>query len=198
MTTISKKLVALRKARGVSQRVAASELEVLQSVLSHYETGIREPGLNFVLRACDYYNVSADELLGRSTIETTTPALPDSPEFQQFQATCILLWRLLDAVGGKEALSCGQDYVYDAIYKVFRNVYFQFHAEPQGLSIPSTDFSLLSDADMKLCELRLQRLLQNQENSRPVPSPEELSQDHPEFLQAFRALCASVRHRLSR
>lgn len=35
-------------------------------LLSHYEKGAREPGLDFVVRACNYYGVSADYLLGRS------------------------------------------------------------------------------------------------------------------------------------
>ena len=30
------------------------------------ENGIREPGLAFVVKACDYYHVSADYLLGRT------------------------------------------------------------------------------------------------------------------------------------
>ena len=54
-------------ASGVDQlaRQAAQALEVSQALLSHYENGIREPGLAFVVRACDYYQVSADYLLGR-------------------------------------------------------------------------------------------------------------------------------------
>jgi transcriptional regulator with XRE-family HTH domain len=35
-------------------------------MLSHYENGAREPGLPFVCRACDYYGVTADYLLGRT------------------------------------------------------------------------------------------------------------------------------------
>ena len=50
----------LRQEKGVSQRKAAAELGVSQALLSHYENGVREPGLNFVTKACDYYNVSAD------------------------------------------------------------------------------------------------------------------------------------------
>ena len=34
--------------------------------MSHYENGAREPGLNFVCRACDYYGVTADYLRGRT------------------------------------------------------------------------------------------------------------------------------------
>ena len=47
-------------------RCAAVELGISQALLSHYENGAREPGLGFVCRACDYYGVSADYLLGRS------------------------------------------------------------------------------------------------------------------------------------
>ena len=59
-------LSALRRERNISQRCAAAELGISQALLSHYENGAREPGLGFVCRACDYYGVSADYLLGRS------------------------------------------------------------------------------------------------------------------------------------
>ena len=61
----SRALCLLRQERGVSQRKAASDLGISQALLSHYENGAREPGLNFVCRACDYYGVTADYLLGR-------------------------------------------------------------------------------------------------------------------------------------
>ena len=59
-------LSALRRQRNLSQRAAAADLGISQALLSHYENGVREPGLNFVCRACDYYGVSADYLLCRS------------------------------------------------------------------------------------------------------------------------------------
>ena len=59
-------LSALRRGRNLSQRQAAADLGISQALLSHYETGAREPGLKFVCRACDYYGVTADYLLGRS------------------------------------------------------------------------------------------------------------------------------------
>lgn len=59
-------LSALRREKGVSQRTAATAMGISQALLSHYEKGIREPGLAFVVRACDYYHVSADYLLGRT------------------------------------------------------------------------------------------------------------------------------------
>ena len=64
--TFPQTLSALRRERNISQRQAAAELNISQALLSHYENGAREPGLNFVCRACDYYQVSADYLLCRS------------------------------------------------------------------------------------------------------------------------------------
>ena len=59
-------LSALRRERSINQRTAAADLGISQALLSHYENGAREPGLGFVCRACDYYGVTADYLLGRS------------------------------------------------------------------------------------------------------------------------------------
>lgn len=56
----------LRKERGLSQKQAALELGVSQALLSHYEKGIRECGLDFVVKIADYYDVSCDYLLGRT------------------------------------------------------------------------------------------------------------------------------------
>ena len=64
--SFSDTMSALRRARGLSQRTAAADLHISQALLSHYENGAREPGLAFVCRACDYYGVSADYLLGRT------------------------------------------------------------------------------------------------------------------------------------
>ena len=51
-------LSLLRQEKGVSQRTAAGALGISQALLSHYENGIREPGLAFVVKACDYYGSS--------------------------------------------------------------------------------------------------------------------------------------------
>lgn len=63
-------LSLLRREKGVNQRAAASKLQISQALLSHYENGLREPGLDFLIRACDYYGVSADYLLGRTDGKT--------------------------------------------------------------------------------------------------------------------------------
>lgn len=62
------RLSDLRKEKNISQKEAASCLGVSQALLSHYEKGIRECGLDFLMRACDYYDVTADYLLGLTDI----------------------------------------------------------------------------------------------------------------------------------
>ena len=55
---------SLRRESGLNQREAAAELGISQALLSHYENGLREPRLAFVVKACEYYGVSADYMLG--------------------------------------------------------------------------------------------------------------------------------------
>ena len=63
-------LSLLRKERGLSQKFVAQELGVAQALLSHYEKGKREPGLKFIIRAAEFYDVSTDYLLGRSPVSS--------------------------------------------------------------------------------------------------------------------------------
>ncbi len=62
----SRIITLLRKERKISQKKAAADLGVSQALLSHYEKGIRECGLEFLVKIADYYDVSVDYLLGRS------------------------------------------------------------------------------------------------------------------------------------
>lgn len=60
-------LSALRRENNLSQKKAADNLGISQALLSHYENGVREPKLEFIMRACEYYGVSTDYILGRTT-----------------------------------------------------------------------------------------------------------------------------------
>jgi len=63
------RLTELRKNTGMSQKDVAAVLGVSQALLSHYEKGIRECGLEFLKRAADFYEVSCDYLLGKSSFK---------------------------------------------------------------------------------------------------------------------------------
>lgn len=64
-------LCRLRKERHLNQRTAAAALHISQALLSHYENGLREPGLGFVDAAAFFYGVSVDYLLGRSPVRAS-------------------------------------------------------------------------------------------------------------------------------
>ena len=138
----SRTLSLLRQEKGVSQRTAAGVLGISQALLSHYENGIREPGLAFVVKACDYYGVSADYLLGRTlTRDGTTIGTEElydiSDEKDNSMRGSVLallskkllvnsigmLFDLLGKTGKKEAINAAADYLGTAIYKLFRHLY---------------------------------------------------------------------------
>lgn len=76
-------LSLLRKERNLSQKQVATDLGIAQALLSHYEKGKRECGLEFLVRAADYYGVSTDYLLGRSPVSSgTTISENDIPEVE--------------------------------------------------------------------------------------------------------------------
>ncbi len=64
-TVFAARITSLRKERGMSQKEVALSLGVSQALLSHYEKGVRECGLDFVLKCAEFYNVTTDYLLGR-------------------------------------------------------------------------------------------------------------------------------------
>ena len=71
---LSNILSETRKRRGISQKQAALELGISQALLSHYEKGIRECSLDFLVKAADYYSVTTDYLLGHSTTKNARSA----------------------------------------------------------------------------------------------------------------------------
>lgn len=69
----AKRITKLRKQNGLSQKAAAAQLGISQVLLSHYEKGIRECGLDFVIKAADFYHVSCGYLLGVEQEQETLP-----------------------------------------------------------------------------------------------------------------------------
>lgn len=65
-SVFSTRMAELRREKGLSQREAAAQLGISQALLSHYENGAREPKFEFVSEACDFYEVTADYLFGRT------------------------------------------------------------------------------------------------------------------------------------
>lgn len=168
-TAFSRSLSLLRKERGVSQRAAAKDLGISQALLSHYENGVREPGLLFVKKACDYYRVSADFLLGRTLSRDGATIGPDDVFDPTAERDNVLhgsimatlnkkllmnsvgvLFDLLSKTGKKEAIQAAADYLSTAFYKLFRHLYRTPGTQDENFFAVSTaDFlSGLATADM--------------------------------------------------
>lgn len=138
----SRSLSLLRQERGLSQRQVAKELGISQALLSHYENGIREPGLNFVVKACDFYNVSADFLLGRTLSRDGTTILDAdtlydaSTERDNVLKGSVLatlskkllvnsigvLFDLLGKLGNKGAIKAAANYLSTSVYQLYRHL----------------------------------------------------------------------------
>ena len=109
-------LSQLRKERGISQKKAATDLGISQALLSHYEKGIRECGLDFVIKCSEYYGVTTDYLLGISDSRNGI----DSEYFNQISdnsgrlvSNLALATRYLLDIAAAAADATGRDYVYD-------------------------------------------------------------------------------------
>ncbi len=134
-------LSLLRKERGISQKEAAARLGISQALLSHYEKGIRECGLDFLVRAADYYDVSCDYMLGRTPDRTgTTLSVDQIPEpdalGKENQGNIMallnkklisnslnILFDLLSRSGSNALVQEVSNYLLIAVYRMFRVVY---------------------------------------------------------------------------
>lgn len=136
-------LTLLRKERGISQKQAAADLKVSQALLSHYEKGIRECGLDFVVRSADYYGVSCDYLLGRSPERTgakiTYEDIPEADAMgkenrlngsilptlnKKLIANSLnIIFDMLLAIDSKEVTTEVSNFLNLAVYRMFRVLY---------------------------------------------------------------------------
>ncbi len=60
-----KKLKELRIEKNLSQRKLGEILSVCNQTVSFWESGNREPDLDAIIKIADFFDVSADYLLGR-------------------------------------------------------------------------------------------------------------------------------------
>lgn len=157
-TDFSRTLSLLRQETGVSQRKAAAALGVSQALLSHYENGIREPGLAFVSRVCDYYRVSADFLLGRSSsrdgsIIEAAELYDASDEKGTLKGSILatlqkklvvnttgVLFDLLGKCGDRTAITAAGDYLSTALYTLLRHYYRRGGGNEDFFAVDSVDF----------------------------------------------------------
>ena len=203
----SRILTLLRKERGITQKQAAQELGISQAQLSHYEKGIRECGLAFVVRVAEYYDVSCDYLLGRSAERSgQTIRVEDLPESGASTAGSVyrgsvlptmykkllensleVLYDKLQASGDKQLVNGVSRYLQLAVYKMLRQLH---DAAPRNVSgmfrVGAARWAADADAAMRLTEADLAAALMGEDGTRESADPatlalttERLAHDYP-------------------
>jgi transcriptional regulator with XRE-family HTH domain len=208
-------ITLLRKERGLSQKSAAESLGVSQALLSHYEKGIRECGLDFVVRTADFYSVSTDYLLGRSPSRSgatiTVDELPEGdtistdpkgqgsmlPILQKklLSNTLNILFLLLQECGSRQLTTEISTYLSASVYKAFRIVYSANEKNPQGMfAVPPELYSGYTDALQHIAETRAGAVIAGDGTGRtkglspekvPALSPEVLATRYPLFATSL-------------
>lgn len=69
---LADRILAYRKAKGLSQEELAEVLNVSRQTISKWETGQSQPDLDKLLPLCELFEISADELLGKEIVKNTT------------------------------------------------------------------------------------------------------------------------------
>ena len=66
MQTLGQKLKELRNSRNLTAREVAEAVGLTRNAIINYESDTREPSLQILKKLCDFFDVSADYLIGRS------------------------------------------------------------------------------------------------------------------------------------
>lgn len=67
---VTKSITKIRKAKGWSQAQIAQVLQTTQQQYSKYEQGKQEIPVRHIIKLCEFYNVTANKLLGIETYMT--------------------------------------------------------------------------------------------------------------------------------
>lgn len=89
---LADRILAYRKAKGLSQEELAEVLNVSRQTISKWETGQSQPDLDKLLPLCELFEISADELLGKEIVKNATQKKSLTKKQKLF--FCMLLYLL--------------------------------------------------------------------------------------------------------
>ena len=183
----SRVITLLRKEKNISQKQAAAELGISQALLSHYENGIRECGLGFLVKCADFYGVSCDYLLGRSADrDGTTLSVDEIPEpdmggkenvmgsagilpvlNKKLIANSLnILFDQMARTGNRRLITAVSEFLMLSVYRMFRLVYSANPKNQQNLfSLPRVLSDRYADAVMQLREADIAALVERRPGS---------------------------------
>lgn len=201
---------------------------ISQALLSHYEKGIRECGLDFLVRTANYYGVSCDYLLGRSPDRNgTTLTVEDIPEpgavgkenvmhgsilpvlnKKLIANSMNILFDLLQKSKNKALIQEVSSFLMLAVYRVFRIVYSANPKNQNGLfTVPKQVASHYAAAAMAVSEANAAAVasgdaLEGQEPLKEVESlaitSESLNQTYPMFASSLMNLIQNSESKITK
>lgn len=205
INNFSRIITYLRKQKGLSQKQVSEELGISQSLLSHYEKGIRECGLDFLVKIANYYNVSTDYLLGRTQNPSgNTPTAEDIPSENQvkdiFQGktdnyclynkklitnTTGVIYNILSQVGNKKLSKYVSQYLMTAEYKVLRTI-SSFNSADKNSSIPYQLTADYCQTSMAMDMLKIEELKTTQSGKINVNlAYDKLAEQYPDSYSSI-------------
>lgn len=110
MADLKNRLQGLRKQKGISQQRLADVIGVNKQTISQYERGVRKPDIETLGLLCDYFNVSADYMLGKVDVtmryvsEEELSLLERKPALLPHERQLLAAYRSLNHIGRSEAL----------------------------------------------------------------------------------------------
>ena len=203
-------LTLLRKEQGISQKQAAADLGISQALLSHYEKGIRECGLDFIVRTADYYGVSCDYLLGKTPLRQGEKLhVPETDDSDTREAvpnvdrkiishSIHIVFGILKKINSKSLTRQITVYLSCAVYNAFRMLYTANPKNPTGLFETNGGLSeALTDGRMQLSMSKSRMLLSGEKPAQgdairrdalPQLNSESLSMEYPDWAPSLFAL----------
>ena len=165
----SRVMKMLRKERGLRQKEAADQLGVAQALLSHYENGKRECGLDFLVSAANFYGVSVDYILGRTNSRNGTvvfsETLPESTVSESYDGdpagagtllkkklitnSLEIIFSLLMKAKNSKLAQAVSSYLMTSAYRAYRMVF------SAGEENDENSFAVPSDLAADICSAKL-------------------------------------------
>lgn len=206
-------MTLLRKERGLKQKEAADKLGINQALLSHYEHGKRECGLDFLVHVADFYGVSVDYILGRTNSRTGTvissDELPESSVSESYEGAPsgavtmlrkklitnsieVIFSLLMKAKNQNLAKSVGS-YLLTAVYRAYRMVFSANKKNDENcFAISSEAVSGMCCAKMAIDEVKAAAAAADGSQDEALITNPRIEKDYPRQSAALFSVITNV------
>ena len=207
-------ITLLRTERNITQKDAARDLNISQALLSHYERGARECGLDFLIKIADYYGVSCDYLLGRTSERSGAKlTVNDIPEPEEANDNVMkgstlpilnkklianslnIIFDLLQKLGNNDLTNQVSVYEMISVYKIFRILYSANSQNSSSFfSVTENTFQGFSDASLSILESRIRSLASGKEidGMKPLSDTEPLGMSFDSLNSDYQLYASSL------